>query len=201
MIYEYPASDAPLQQGDILYPLPASVVDILGSPIFSADGSAIPRGWLDAVADAVTVQVRVRPIWGILATHDCDALRSPALAFFIIIPLARCGLQLPAATKPKKWYRLITREMKLNPHLFYLPEEAKLGFTERMAVAFGQLLMVPLENIVPNVGRLRKGRLRSDALIHYRDSISRYYTRLVYDEWYSLTREEKAEYDGDRGDD
>ena len=148
--------------------------------------------------EGIVVSAPIKPVWGIVATQDCDASRASIISFFQIDALKKVtGLNLPST--PKKWVNLITKKSRLNARWFYLPADEKIGFKERMAINFHVVFQIRRNNLEQYCGALRRGRLNETAFQHYRESIAQYFRRYPYDEWYPLTKEEFSEYDREKG--
>jgi hypothetical protein len=193
MTYDIPTSTDPLQQGDIFFPLPSAAINLSQDPVLTPE-KTWKLGILGETGPDIVVQARVRLTWAILTTQDCDAERTPMLSFHSIVPL-RVAYRGQLPSSEKRWMEFITKDTKLNPHWFYLPEDPRFGFNERMAVAFPQAFQVRRHDVLENVRLLRKARLGGMALLHFRDCLSRFYTRQVYDEWYPLTHSEREWYE------
>lgn len=194
MIYEYPDKNLPVKQGDIFYPLPFGLLDL--DKLFTIQPKGILQDKWDNVKEKekTFISMPILPTWGIIATQDCDCVRAPMLSLFQIVPFTKTISPQSLPTTPKKWQSLIVRHSRENLKWFYLPEDKKLGFSEKMAVNFHTVFQIPRENLERYRETLRKGRLNQMAYQHYRESIAQYYRRYPYDEWYPLTKEEFEEY-------
>jgi hypothetical protein len=198
MIYSRPPETEPLAQGDILHPLPLATIDVIRSPVLTAEGDIDGRPWLTIDSTQSVVESSVKRTWGIIGTQECDVLHSPLLSFFEIMPLANLTrFELP--TTPRGWVGIITKELRRIPRVFYLPTDPALGFSERMGVDFGSVFQVPVDSVSANLSQLTRARLHPIALDHFRHSIAAYYTRYAYDEWYSMTKEEVEYYESKEG--
>lgn len=198
MIYEKPDKNEPIKQGDIFYPLPILMVDL--SHIYLVDGDkVIDTNWSEIqTKDGMVVNAAVNKSCGIVASQDCDASRAPVISFFEIgtfQDVARMALP----TTPKKWMNLITQRSRINAKWFYLPEDASISFTQRMAINFEVTFQIQKDDLQKNVSELRMGRLNQTALKHYRESIAHFFRRYPYDEWYPLTKPEFEEYVNTKG--
>ena len=131
----------------------------------------------------------VRPVIAIVATQDCDALRSNDITFCEIRPFIDVERSSKYAKSPKAWIRKITQQARINQKWFYLPPDERLGFTIKMAVDFMVTLRVPREDLEA-LKSLRKGRLNLVADEHFRERIAEFFRRYPYDEWYPLNVEE-----------
>lgn len=199
MTYVVPQPSEPLRQGDIFRGLRWAGVDLERDPVLLPDGETWRPGLLDEKRDEVVVQVRARLTWGIVITQDCDALRVPSVTFHPIVPFTQAYRGGTPST-PKKWMELITKHSKYNPHWFYLPADPSIGLPDRMAILFPQLFQIDRVALEGRRSDLRTARLDEPALAHFRECLSRFYSRLAYDEWYPLTAEEREYYDGRHSD-
>lgn len=199
MIYEYPDKNQPIRQGDIFYPLPLMLLDLNKLLAISDNGTFEETSW-DLIKDKknIVVNAPLKPVWGIVATQDCDANRSPLISVFQIGTLNEIARLNPPST-PKKWASLITTKSRLYAKWFYLPSDQAIGFEERMAINFIVIFHILRENLEQNVEKLRKGRLNKIAYQHYRENIAQFFRRYPYDEWYPLTNEEFLEYNNEKG--
>ena len=198
MIYEHPDKTQPIRQGDIFYPLPLMALD-LNRLVVLYKGKFEESSW-QMIKDRgnIVINAPIKPTWGIVATQDCDASRSPIISLFEIGTFKDVtGLQL--LSSPKKWVNLITQRSRLNARWFYLPSNNSIGFKERMAINFHVVFQIPRDNLEEYVDELRRGRLNETAYQHYRERIAQYFRRYPYDEWYPLTKEEFIEYDKEKG--
>lgn len=199
MIYEYPAKDQPIRQGDIFYSLPLVSLDLDKVVTLSDKGIFEESSW-QIIKDKkdIVVAAPLRQTWGIVATQDCDASRAPIISLFEIGTFKEItGGHLPK--NPKKWVSMITQRSRLNAHWFYLPNDDTIGFKERMAINFHVIFQISRDYFKQYVEESRKGRLNKVAFQHYRESIAQYFRRYPYDEWYPLTNEEFLEYNKEKG--
>jgi hypothetical protein len=201
LIYKFPEEDEPIKQGDIFYPLPKTILNLEKLATLSSAGDKSERTWISLSKERSdpTIATKLRCIWGIVATQDCDAARDdpikkPMISFFEIEPFASvCTDQLPKNIKDKfpTW---IGPTCHKNLKWFYLPPDAEIGFSEKMAINFHQVFQLRLSDLSRNIGILRKGRLNRVAYEHYRECIAQYFRRYPYDEWYPLNKEEFSIY-------
>lgn len=132
--------------------------------------------------------------WGIVATQDCDAIRAPGISFFVISPITDVLGQRDIPKDDKGWVTWITKHNQERGKFFYLPPDAKLGFTERMLVIFEKIIQLPKDPITRRVPSLRKGRLNDDADEHFRESAAQFFRRYPFNPWYPLSPEEFGSY-------
>jgi hypothetical protein len=195
MIYEFPAPDSPIRQGDIFQTVPRIDVNLSKLPVFSGD-EPLSDDWLrvSSSSNPVLALVAMRPVQAIVITQDCDTVRVDDIAlceierFNVVEPLGK-GAKYPAKTMS-----MITKHARLNLKWFYLPPDPGLGFSDKMAVDFHSVLRVSRTYLEQNLTQLRLARLNQVATEHFRERLSEYYRRYPYDEWYSLDKAEFAEY-------
>jgi len=195
MIYEFPAPEAPIRQGDIFLSIPRIDLNLSNLPVISGD-EAVSDDWLRvaAASDPVTALVAMRPVWAIVITQDCDTVRVDDIAlceidhFDVVEPSGK------GAKYPTKTMSLITKHALLNLKWFYLPPDPDVGFTHKMAVDFHSVLRVSRTYLEQNIAQLRRARLNQIATEHFRERLSEYYRRYPYDEWYPLDKAEFEEY-------
>ncbi|MCB0179749.1 MAG: hypothetical protein KDI62_16065 [Anaerolineae bacterium] len=198
MIYEYPDENEPIRQGDLFYPLPRMNIDLEKMAVHTPEKfEEISWENID-FDDSIIVSVPLKPVWGIVATQDCDTTRSPVISLFEIDSLKEVT-RLTLPSKPTKWVEFITKKSRENARWFYLPTDNNVGFKERMAINFELVFQIRRMNLEQQISTLRRGRLNRVAYEHYRESISHYFRRYPYDEWYSLTDEEFNEYNSKKG--
>jgi len=198
MIYEYPDHNEPIKQGDIFYPLPLLILD-LNKLILLSEEKFEQTIWKIVKNDReLVLTVSAKSTYGIVASQDCDIIRAPILSLFEIASFKDVtGLESPK--NPEKWVSLITKRARLNARWFYLPDDGKIGFKDRMAINFQNVFQISKENLEYYSKELRIGRLNKIALEHYRESIAHYFRRYPYDEWYPLKKDEFEVYNKDKG--
>ncbi len=83
MIYEFPDKSQPVKQGDIFYPLPLILLDLNKMAISSKSGTFEEANW-QIIKDKkdIVVNTPIRPVWGVVATQECDASRAPIISLF-----------------------------------------------------------------------------------------------------------------------
>ena len=194
MIYEFPDSDAPIRQGDIFVGLPRIELSLEQVIIAEEDGQRLAR-W-DDLADRqepAAMIVPVRPVAAIVATQDCDALRSRDITLCEIRPFLQVERKAAKNTKAKGYKSLLTQHARINQKWFYLPPDEHVGFNQKMAADFLVTLCLPLSDLMALRNR-RRGCLNNVADEHFRERISEFFRRYPYDEWYALDEHELAEY-------
>jgi hypothetical protein len=200
VIYDFPQESEPLRQGDIFASLPRIDYKLADLKILDEEGNQIREHWqqLSARPQSHTALVGIRPVPAILITQDCDVIRAPDLTFCEIRRFIEVESKAKQTTSPKSWMSLVTQHARINLKWFYLPPDAQIGFTEKMAVDFMVTLRVPRED-VEKLMNLRKGRLNNVAYDHFRERLSEFFRRYAYDEWYPLDQEEFIAYRKDKG--
>ena len=190
--YEKIGNDQPIRQGDIFFPLPRPKISLDELETISEDAGSKAVKWMDVKdLDRILVTVELEKTWGIIATQDCDAARSPIISLFQIEPFEKVTKARPG--DPKAWVSMLTQRICKNASWFYLMKDELLGIDERMAVNFHKVFQIRREDLKDNI-ELRKGRLAYVAYEHYREAIAQYFRRYPYNEWYQFDEEELTAY-------
>ncbi|MCD4767090.1 MAG: hypothetical protein K8R34_11330 [Methanosarcinales archaeon] len=199
MIFEYPDKSQPIRQGDIFYPLPLMALSLNNIAVLSEDGKFKQTSWEMIKNETnVVVNAPIKPVWGVVATQDCDSNHAPVISIFEIGTFNEIT-KISQPSKTKIWVSLITQKSRLNARWFYLPRDETIGFKERIAINFHVVFHIFRDDLEKNVEELRKGKLNKIAFQHYRESIAQYFRRYPYDEWYPLNNEEFEEYNKNKG--
>lgn len=194
MIYEFPDTSMRIRQGDIFVGLPRVDMSLNNVLIVSEAGERVAK-WAEIAAkgDPVNIIVPVRPVAAIVATQDCDAVRSRDITLLEIRSFKDVERKSKDTSSAKSWKNLITQHARINQKWFYLPADDRVGFTEKMAVDFMVTLRVPRAEL-EELRDLRKGRLNTLADEHFRERIGEFFRRYPYDEWYPLDQDELKAY-------
>lgn len=194
MIYEFPDTSMRIRQGDIFIGLPRVDMSLNNVLIVSEAGERIAK-WAEVAAkgEPVNIIVPVRPVAAIVATQDCDAIRSRDITLCEIRSFKDVERKSKDIASAKSWKNLITQHARINQKWFYLPPDDRVGFSEKMAVDFMVTLRVPRADL-EELRDLRKGRLNALADEHFRERIGEFFRRYPYDEWYSLDQDELKTY-------
>lgn len=194
MIYEFPDTSKHIRQGDIFVGLPRVDISLNDVLIVSETGERVAK-WAEIAAkgEPVNIIVPVRPVTAIVATQDCDTVRSRDITLCEIRSFKDIERKSKDTTSPKKWKNLITQHARINQKWFYLPPDDRMGFSEKMAVDFMVTLRVPRAEL-EELRELRKGRLNPLADEHFRERIGEFFRRYPYDEWYPLDQDELQVY-------
>jgi hypothetical protein len=196
MIYEAVGSTDPVQQGDIFRNIPR--VDFSLSSLAIIDGDDEPKSvsWRDIVlsnpATPISAVLAVKPVTAIVITQNCDATRGQTLSLCQVEDYLT-AINQPVPKSPKAWQSLLIKFGRTNNRFFYLPEDNVFGLTVRSAVDFRVVLPVPRVDLESMLD-LRVARLNRVALEHFRESLSHFFRRYAFNEWYPLTREEFKAY-------
>jgi len=190
MIYDFPDSSSPINQGDIFFGIPRLEISLNNIIVADEDGERVVT-WNDIASsnEPVSIIASVRPVIAIVATQNCDASRSRDITLCEISLFKDVELKCKETSSSKSWVNIITQHARINQKWFYLPPNEELGFSEKMAVDFMVTLRVPRADL-EDMRNLRKGRLNSIADEHFRERISEFFRRYPYDEWYSLNQSE-----------
>jgi hypothetical protein len=200
MIYDDVPPSEPIRQGDIFIGLPRIDISLDRLVFIGEDDSPLETSWDELskrpTTDVISLIAAARPVAAIVATQDCDAIRSPNITLCEIREFREIEKKAAQVSAPKKWVNLITQHSRLNSKWFYLPPDEMLGFTSKMAVDFLVTLRfarLDLEKLI----KLRRGRLNQVADEHFRERISDFFRRYPYDEWYPLNKDELVAYQQD----
>jgi hypothetical protein len=195
MIYEFPAEDAPIRQGDIFVGLPRVDISLNRLPIVDENGEQLEVSWTDVAKEGkpVTAILAARPVSAIVVSQDCDARRAPDITLCEIRDFRDVEGKAEATKEPSSWMSILTQQARINQKWFYLPPDSQVGFTAKMGVDFCVALRVQREEL-EGFRSLRTGRLNEVAEAHFRERIAEFYRRYPYDEWYPLNSEEFAVY-------
>jgi len=195
MIYDFPELSSPISQGDIFFGVP--ILDLTDDelPVIDDEGGVQTLPWetFASAGEKVSAIIAVRPTIAIVGTQECDAVRAPNITLFEVRPFRDVERKSRDTNKASKWVPLITQHARVNQKWFYLPEDERAGFSEKMGADFLTPIRVPriaLERLI----NFRKGRLNEVAKQHFRERLAEFFRRYAYDEWYPLTLEELAEY-------
>jgi antitoxin (DNA-binding transcriptional repressor) of toxin-antitoxin stability system len=194
MIYEYPDTTASIRQGDIFVGLPRVDISLKKVLVFGEAGESVAE-WAEIAkkGEPVNIIVPVRPVAAIVATQDCDASHSRDITLCEIRGFKDVERKSKDTSSAKSWKNIITQHARINQKWFYLPPDAKLGFSEKMAVDFMVTMRVPRADL-EELRDLRKGRLNLIADEHFRERIGEFFRRYPYDEWYPLDQDELQAY-------
>lgn len=200
MIYRCPISHCePIVQGDIFRDVPR--VELSLSKMAIVSDQVIETTWRQVLENGppqeLAMVVSVEPVFGIVVTQNCDAARGKYLCLAQVDPfLEVIGQQDKPPKTPKKWMSMITKHARTNLRYFYLPEDAELGFSQRMAADFRVIIRLPREDL-ENLRDRRIGRLNDVATDHFRESLGQFFRRYAYNEWYPLNQQEAQAYQSD----
>lgn len=194
MIYEFPSEDEPIRQGDVFANIPRAEIS-LGKLALVRDDTAEEAEWSEIAGDGseMAIILPVRSVFAIVASQDCDSIRSPDITLCEIKPFADVEGAAKTATTPKAWVSMITQQARKNLKWFYLPSDSQIGFNEKMAVEFALTIRVPRIGL-EELRRFRKGRLNAIADEHFRERLAEFFRRYPYDEWYALNEPELEYY-------
>ena len=207
MVYDVLTNSDPIRQGDIFCLLPlATVIDPgeLNLIDVSKEGAfeSYSANWSDIAAatdDNFLGVVSIQPAWGIVATQNCDAIRSQEITFFRIDEFMKItGLTLGAKLSGR--VSNFTIKARANASWYYLPPDSSLiGFSDPMAASFLEPFRVRRIYLEKHGLANRRGRLKKVAYEHYRECIAQFFRRYPYDEWYPLNKDEFSLYNQERG--
>lgn len=195
MIYNIPDTEDPIRQGDIFRGIPRVDMSLQYVSIIDEMGLTKEVNW-DSIADQsneMTVIVSVRPVAGIVITQDCDAIRNAEITLCELRPLNQVYPNSNKASKTSSMVKILTQHARHNSKWFYLPQDQHIGLSVRSAVDFSICIRVPRIHLESMRNR-RRARLNKVAYEHFREKLSEYFRRYLYDEWYPLNPTEFKSY-------
>ena len=154
-----------------------------------------PCDWGDEVqTEEVRVIARIKPVYGIVITQDCDT-RDKYISFCLIDGFSKIVKDNINQKDPDKWWgQSYPGRARVQPKWFYLPVDTQLGFQQKMAASFQDVFQVRREFLQKHIAQLRMGRLNDIAYEHFRERVAQYFRRYSYNEWYPLTKDEFQHY-------
>lgn len=210
MIYEAVVPHAPIQQGDIFRNIPRVEISLARMSILvrrDEDTDVREVAWEAALRDDSAVDERsggcvravlpIFPVHGIVITQNCDALRAEAISLCEIAPIQEV---FGGAMKPgsRNWVKALTRQGTEALRWFYMPEEASIGFIQKMGADFRTIIAMPRTDLEA-LRSLRIARLNNLAYEHFREKLAEFFRRYPVNAWYPLNKEELEEYMKDNG--
>jgi hypothetical protein len=198
MIYEFPASSAPIRQGDIFIDVPRVEFELSSDvSVLEEDHKVSSISWEELVREKkdVAAVLGITLVPAIVATQSCDAQRKEYVTLCEIVDLEEIGaFREHHKQSPKSRVKgLLNNERKIHS-FFYLPPDDILGFELCKAVQFSHTMRIA-RNVLEIIKDNRKGRLNATAYEHFREKFSNYYRRYAFDEWYMLNKDELREYE------
>lgn len=194
MIYDFPAPEVAIRQGDIFFNLPR--VDISLQELLFYDTHGVRQFTWEEVLNKAEIRIvtGVRPVMGIVASQDCDAVRSVDITLVEVRPFQSVEGKCKQTKTPSSWQNIITQHGRLNQKWFYLPPDERLGFSSKMAADFRVVFQLPRIELEARRERFRRATLKPIAEAHFRERIAEFYRRYPYDEWYALEPAEMEAY-------
>ena len=196
MIYDQVDDKSPIKQCDIFIGVPRADFSAAQLTIIEQD-ECRQTTWKDTLADGSSIEgvaavIPIKAVMGIVISQNCDTARGEYISLCQIDKFSAVVSTTPST--PKKWASLIVKHSRDNLRYFYLPQDTSKGLYERMAADLRILLRVPRADLEGMLGN-RVCSLNYRAKEHFRESISQYFRRYPYDEWYPLSKEEFEEYE------
>jgi len=203
MIYEFPASSAPIKQGDIFIDIPRVKFELSNtlSVLEKGEGgkvSSISISWEEVVLKKIKDVVAffgINLVPAIVATQSCEAQRKEYVTLCEVVELTEIGAfkEYHKQNDKNKVKNLLINERKIH-NFFYLPPDDILGFETCKAIQFSDTIRIP-RNVLETIKDNRKARLNDTAYEHFREKLSNYYRRYAFNEWYMLNKDELREYE------
>ena len=185
---EKPHTSAPLKQGDIFFPLPYPIVDIGDMTTLDDDGP-IEFDWNNTISpEPMDFLIKMKPVYAIVASQDCDNLRDEAITFFMIKTFRDLNKKNITEKNVRDRVDQIISITKGSPNAIYIPPDST--FPEPMLIDMSVTFQVRRTSLLDNLATLRIGRLASIAYENYRDKIANFFRRYPSNEWYAMSKEE-----------
>lgn len=187
--YKKPIDTDDIQQGDIFKDLPFTELSLDEMVIYNDEEPQISIKSWEQVKDnpQVITSVKILKKTGIVITQDCDNLRNDFISLALVTELTT--LSEINRTPPRtdlKWTEYIKGlHKRYNYRIFYLPENIRYSIRERMCVDLDVIFQLPKDNLLARRTQLRKAKLGEESIMHFRDNLSKYFTRYANNEWYS----------------
>ena len=114
MIYDYPNEEAPLRQGDIFVGLPRIDISLKQILLVSDEGERVAN-WAELANknEPTHIIVPVRSVAAIIATQDCDAMRSRDITLCEIRPFRDVEGKSKDTKSAKKWKNILTQHARM----------------------------------------------------------------------------------------
>ena len=197
MIYLPVRENEPIEQGDIFRNIPQ--VEISAEEMLVVrDDSIVERSWLDVIGGnerECSAVVGIEAVTAIVISQNCDNSRRNYISLCQVTDFLETLNQTKSPPKnDNAWQSLITKSMRTNPRLFFLPRDFGFGIEDPMAADLStviRLRRVDLEKI----RNQRIAKLKEVAVDHFRESIANYFRRYAFNEWYPLSQSQFEEYE------
>jgi len=203
LIYQRPNPETPIRQGDIFRNVPRVEIALEELEAFDEHCNPVRARWVTLLdrwgPDPMRAAVRVRPVFAIVITRDCDALRSPDISLCEVKKFTDVYSPSSKAKTAEGWMSIITKHARANYGWFYLPPDPGVGFVERMGARFSSVIRVAREDLENMRAEHRMARLNKVATAHFRERLSEFFRRHPYNEWYPLTKDEFEAYNDKKG--
>jgi len=193
MFYEFPASSAPIRQGDIFIDIPRVEFE-LSNPlsVLEEDHKVSSISWEELVREkkdfAAVLGITLVP--AIVATQSCDAQRRDYVTLCEVVEITKVkGFENVKEKNLRNVAKDLVKHNRDMPEIFYLPPDNNIGFCDRMTVNFSSTIRLyreDLEKLIEN----RKGKLNDTAYEHFREKLSHFFHRYAWNDWYILNKEE-----------
>jgi hypothetical protein len=194
MIYSPVSAEEPIRQGDIFRNVPRVDFTLSSLAVIDDNDELKATTWREVLgspnrSNPISAVLAVKPVMAIVITQNCDAARGESLSLCQIEDYLTANGQEKPPKDAKAWQSLLMRTTRTNSRFFYLPVDARFGVQVKLAVDFRAVLPVPRKDL-ESLRDYRIARLNPIALEHFRESLSHFFRRYAYNEWYPLTAEE-----------
>lgn len=203
MIYLRVDPAEPIQQGDIFRNIPRIDFTLSELAIVGADEELSQTSWREVFtqghsAGPVSALLSIRSVTAIVITQNCDASRGQFISLCQVDDYLEAFNHKDPPKSAKKWKNLIVEKARSNTRFYYLPESSNFGFEQKQAADFRVVLSIPRVDL-EQMRDQRIAKLNAHANEHFRESLSHFFRRYAYNEWYPLNSEEFQAYSEDLG--
>lgn len=193
-VYEAIHESAPIRQGDIFHDVPRVDMSLSDMPVYVPGAEPKVSSWdHERSQPGLKIIAQVTPVWGIVATQDCDCQWSASITLCQIDPLEEVVRDFREVKDDRNFVRKLHRQSIDNLKWLYLPPSSVVGFESRMAVDFRECVRVPTEDLL-HLRHLRPARLGKVAFQHFRERLAHFFRRYPVNEWYPLNKSEFEAY-------
>lgn len=191
-----------IEQGDICCNLPK----FLPSDLISEEPSkSVWDNYLESLRDNIEPTVKFSllpsPTWGVIITQTCDIENAKEDSSILVAELNEIEdyqdiEALHSKTKKEKYINNIIDTIRNEPAKHYFPK-LKLNDKEIFGpweLNFKMIFFIPIDLVTDNKEIFWKARLISPGLEVLKDKISRFFTRLAFEECLFFSKAENESY-------
>ncbi len=179
------------EQGDIFKDLPIfpqfinddEKIQVWDTTISQINNMILP-------SEPISFEIYPKPTMGILLNQDCDIERAHNLIFAEIKKRDD-----KFSLNPSKSYNTKLKIIRDETRFHYLPPwDLKENEITPWIVDFLSIFLVPIKLIKNNINQYFVTRLNPDVKLIFKDKISRFFTRLAFEDLIFLNPKERLEY-------